>query len=241
MYSEEDWGIVDQSAVAMRVATIAAGIWLSYAVCGASAVYVALTWQRPHRVLIALLFGAGILSAAVISRLPRERIVRSRRREAFFLAWSLGDLSLMILATLADGGTGSPIALFLFIPVVFSAMSYPLRSVLTVGGLSVAGFLAVAVVVGGAGWGYQALFTVMLMCTGAMSAWQARNHDRQRAALIAVSRRSADGLPEQARLRRSSGRGARRGCARRRRRRRAGARPRPLQGGQRPARTRRRR
>ncbi len=188
MYREEDWGIVDQSAVAMRVATIAAGIWLSYAVCGASAVYVALTWQRPNRLLIAVLFATGILSAAVISRLPRERIVRSRLREVFFLGWSLGDLSLMIAATLADGGAGSPIALFLFIPVVFSAMSYPLRSVLTVGGLSVAGFLAVAVVVGGAGWGYQALFTVMLMCTGAMSAWQARNHDRQRTALMEVSR-----------------------------------------------------
>ena len=41
MYGDEDHGIVDQSAVAMRVATIAAGIWLSYVVCGASAVYVA--------------------------------------------------------------------------------------------------------------------------------------------------------------------------------------------------------
>ena len=171
MYSEEDRGIVDQSAVAMRVATIAAGIWLSYAVCGASAVYVALTWERPHRALIAALFGVGILNAAVISLLPRERIVRSRMREAFFLGWSLADLCLMILATLADGGTGSPIALFLFIPVVFSALSYPLGSVLTVGGLSVAGFLAVAVTAGGAGWGSEALFTVMLLCTGALSAW----------------------------------------------------------------------
>jgi diguanylate cyclase (GGDEF)-like protein len=188
MYSEGDQGIVDQSAVAMRVATIAAGIWLSYVVCGASAVYVALTWDRPHRAVIAALFGAGILSAAVISRLPHERIVRSRLREAFFLGWSLADLGLMIMATLADGGTASPITLFLFIPVVFSALSYPLASVLTVGGLSVAAFLAVAVSVGGAGWGYEGLFTVMLLCTGALSAWHARNHTRQRAALIEVSR-----------------------------------------------------
>jgi diguanylate cyclase (GGDEF)-like protein len=188
MYGDEDHGIVDQSAVAMRVATIAAGIWLSYVVCGASAVYVALTWQRPHRVVIAAMFGAGILSAAVISRLPRERIVRSRLRETFFLGWSVADLSLMIMATFVDGGTASPIALFLFIPVVFSALSYPLGSVLAVGGLSVAGFLAVAVAVGGAGWGYEALFTVMLLCTGALSAWQARNHARQRTALMEVSR-----------------------------------------------------
>src|SRR5277367_6137649 len=100
MYGDEDHGIVDQSAVAMRVATIAAGIWLSYGVCGASAVYVALTWQQPNRAVLVALFGAGILSAVVISRLPRERIVRSRLREVFFLGWSLADLGLMILATL---------------------------------------------------------------------------------------------------------------------------------------------
>jgi diguanylate cyclase (GGDEF)-like protein len=188
MKGDEDRGIVDQSALGMRVATFAAGVWLSYLVCGTAAVYLGLTWERPHRALIAALFGAGFVGAAVVSRLPRERIVRSRFREAFFLGWSLVDLALIGLATLADGGTGSPLALIFFIPVVFAAMSYPLGSVLVVGGLSVAGYLALAVLVGGADWAYQALFAVMLACTGAMSAWQARNHDRQRAALMEVSR-----------------------------------------------------
>lgn len=36
-------------------------------------------------------------------------------------------------------------------------------------------------------------FAVVLACTGAMSAWQARNHNRQREALAAVSRAVADG------------------------------------------------
>jgi diguanylate cyclase (GGDEF)-like protein len=188
MKGDEDRGIVDQSALRMRVATFGAGIWLSYVVCGTSAVYVGLTWQRPHRALIAALFGAGFLGAAVVSRLPRERIVRSRFREPFFLSWSIVDLILITLATLVDGGTGSPLALIFFIPVVFAAMSYPLGSVLAVGSLSVAGYLAVAVLVGGADRAYQALFAVMLACTGAMSAWQARNHDRQRSALMEVSR-----------------------------------------------------
>ena len=55
----DDRGIVDQSALRMREATFAAGIWLTYVVCGASALYIALTWERPHRLLIALLFGSG--------------------------------------------------------------------------------------------------------------------------------------------------------------------------------------
>ncbi len=63
----------------------------------------------------------------IISNLPRERIVRSRLREVFFFAWSLVDLLLIVLASLADGGTGSPLALIFFIPVVFAAMSYPLE------------------------------------------------------------------------------------------------------------------
>lgn len=188
MHSWDDRGIVDQSALRMREATFAAGVWLTYAVCGSSGVYIILTWQRPHRGLIAVLFGAGLLAAAVVSQLPRAKIVRSRYREAFFFGWSLLDLGLIVAATLADGGTASPLALIFFIPVIFAAMSYPLSSVAAVGGLSVGSYLALAVTVGGASWSYQALFAVMLTCTGAMSAWQARNHTAQHRALMEVSR-----------------------------------------------------
>jgi diguanylate cyclase (GGDEF)-like protein/putative nucleotidyltransferase with HDIG domain len=188
MKGEVDQGIVDQSAVGMRVATFSAGVWLTYVVCATSAIYAALTWERPHRVLLLGAFGAGMFGGLIAARLPRERIVRSRFREVFFFGWSLLDLALIVLATWADGGTGSPVALAFFIPVVFAAMSYPLGSVLAVAGLSVASYLMLAVTLGGAGWAYEALFAVMLACTGAMSAWQARNHDHQRAALMEVSR-----------------------------------------------------
>jgi diguanylate cyclase (GGDEF)-like protein len=188
MKGDEEGGIVDQSAVRMRVATIAAGIWLNNVVCVTGVAYVALTWNRPHRSLIAGMLLAGIAGCALVSRLPREQIVRSRYRELFFLSWSIADLGLIVVATLADGGTGSPLALIFFLPVVFSATSYPRGSVLVVGGLTVIGYLVLAVTYGGAGWAYQALFAVMLACTCAMSSWQARNHGRQRAALMEVSR-----------------------------------------------------
>ena len=188
MNGQDGRGIVDQSALRMREATFAAGVWLTYAVCGSGGVYIILTWERPHRALIAALLGAGLVAAAVVSQLPRAEIVRSRYREAFFFGWSLLDLGLIMAVTLADGGTDSPLALIFFIPVVFAAMSYPLKSVAAVAGLSVAGYLALAVTIGGASWSYQALFVVMLSCTGAMSAWQARNHGRQHIALMEVSR-----------------------------------------------------
>jgi diguanylate cyclase (GGDEF)-like protein len=188
MASGEDRGIVDQYALRMREATVTAGVWLTYVVCGSGAIYIALTWQRPHRGAILALFGAGLISAVIVSHLPRGRIVRSRFREAFFLGWTLTDLILIVLVTSVDGGTGSPLALTFFIPVVFSAMSYPLGSVAAVGGLSVTAYLALALGQGGAPSSYQALFAVMLLCTGAMSAWQARNHACQRDALMEVSR-----------------------------------------------------
>jgi diguanylate cyclase (GGDEF)-like protein len=188
MKGADDRLTADHSALRMRVATISAGIWLNNVVCGTGAVYIAFTFQRPNRPLLAALLGGAIVGVALLSRLPREQIVRSRYRELFFLSWSISDLALIAVATVSDGGTGSPLALIFFLPVVFSATSYPRGSVVAVGGLTVASYLALAVTIGGSGWGYQALFAVMLTCTCAMSSWQARNHDRQRAALVEVSR-----------------------------------------------------
>jgi diguanylate cyclase (GGDEF)-like protein len=184
----EDRGIVDLSALRLREATFAAGVWLTYALCGAGELYVALTWQRPNRTPLAAIFAIAIVAALIVSRLPRERIVRSRFREPFFLGWSMLDLGLIVLVTVADGGTASPLALIFFVPVVFAATTYPLGSVAAVGGMTVAGYLTLAVTDGGSGWSYQALFAVVLTCTGAMSAWQARNHEGQRIALAEVSR-----------------------------------------------------
>jgi diguanylate cyclase (GGDEF)-like protein len=188
MSKVDDREIVDQSALRMRVATFSAGIWLTYVVCGSSAVYVALTWSRPHRLTISLLFGAGFIGGAIVSQLPREEIVRSRLRELFFFGWSVTDLALITAAVIADGGTGSPLALIFFMPVIFAAMSYPLVSVVAVGGLSVGLYLLLAVTQSGSTSSYEWMFAVMLGVTAAMSAWQAENHGRQHRALMEVSR-----------------------------------------------------
>jgi diguanylate cyclase (GGDEF)-like protein/putative nucleotidyltransferase with HDIG domain len=183
-----DKRILDTSALRLREATFAAGVYLTYAVSCAGMLYAGLTWSQPNRPALLGLFLIAAATAAVISRLPHERIVRSRWREAFFLAWSMLDLALIVLVTLADGGTGSPLALIFFLPVVFAAMSYPLTSVAAVGGLTVTAYFTLTLTAGGSSWSYQAWFTVVLICQGALSAWQARNHDRQRAALDEISR-----------------------------------------------------
>jgi diguanylate cyclase (GGDEF)-like protein/PAS domain S-box-containing protein len=179
---------MDVSAMRMREATIAAGIWLTFGIGGFGEIYVALTLQRPNRPGLAVLFALAVLSAALIILLPRERIVRSRLREPFFLAWSLLDFAMLVIGTLADGGTASPLVLVFFIPVVFSSMSYPLASVVAVGVVSVVSYLALALTAGGSSWAYQGAFAGALACTAAMSAWQAQNHKRQHKLLATASR-----------------------------------------------------
>jgi len=179
---------MDVSALRMREATITAGLWLTLGVGALGELYVALTWERPHRLELTVLFALATVTGIAISLLPRQRLVRSSWREPFFLSWTMSDFVLLVLATLADGGTSSPLVLVFFIPVVFSAMSYPLASVVTVGVASVLSYLLLALSVGGSSAAYEAAFAVALACTAAMSAWQAQNHKRQHRALAAVSR-----------------------------------------------------
>jgi diguanylate cyclase (GGDEF)-like protein len=180
--------VTDVSAARIRVASVRIGVWLTYVICAAGAVYVALTWRSPHRPTLAILFGVGTLGGLLVSRLPAERIVRSPWCEAFFLSWSALDFVLIALLMIADGGTDSPLAPILIAPAVFAAMSYPLRSVVTVGALMVGCYIVVAIGLGTAGLGSEAWFGFVLACTGIMSAWQAHNQARQHALLARMSR-----------------------------------------------------
>jgi len=180
--------IVDVTALRMREATIVAGICITFLVGALGASYVALTWSRPHRLELAVLFALATAAGAVIAMLPRERIVRSALREPFFLAWSLLDFAMLVIATVADGGTSSPLVLVFFLPVIFSAMSYPLASVATVGSISVAGYAAVSLTAGGTSTEFEIAFLATLAAASALSAWQAQNHKRQHRALVTASR-----------------------------------------------------
>jgi diguanylate cyclase (GGDEF)-like protein len=179
---------MDVSAMRMREATIAAGIWLTLGVGAFGETYVALTWSRPHRPGLAVLFAMAVVAALAVLALPREQIVRSRLREPFFLTWTLLDFAMLVVGTLLDAGTSSPLVLVFFIPVVFSSMSYPLGSVIAVGAVSVLSYLALALTAGGASAEYEGGFIIALVCTAAMSAWQAQNHNRQHRALSTASR-----------------------------------------------------
>jgi diguanylate cyclase (GGDEF)-like protein len=185
---------LESSRLRLRVQVVTAGVWVTYLFAAALAVWIAATWNRPHRdVLIALILVAFV-GAVVVSRLPAEEIVRSRYREAFFLSWSLLDISVICLLAYFDGGVTSPITLSLFLTQVFAALSYPLASMIAVAAASLVGVAVLGVVGAGslahpqADPIYMAMFLVCLALTGVLCVWQSRLAGRQRDELSELSR-----------------------------------------------------
>jgi diguanylate cyclase (GGDEF)-like protein/putative nucleotidyltransferase with HDIG domain len=168
---------------------VKAGVWLTFAVCAAGFTYAWVTWDQPHRALIAGVFGAGIIGGGVIALLPIERILRDTTKGyAFFVTWSVFDIGLIAVAVAADGGASSPFTLLLFLPMVFAAAFYPLRIFVPVGALDVFAFLLVADLYGDAEIAYVAFVAASLAFAAVLCAWQAQNHDRAREWLTRASR-----------------------------------------------------
>ena len=184
----------DSSRLRLRVQIVTAGVWVSYMLCAALAVWAVATWDRPHREVVVTLLGFAVVATFVVSRLPAERIVRSRFREAFFLAWSLVDVALICTLAYLDVGITSPATLMLFLTLVFAALSYPLASMIVVVAASVAG-VAIVGVIGGVvqerfepDAAYVGMFLVAMVLTGMLCVWQARLSERQRDELEELSR-----------------------------------------------------
>lgn len=179
---------LDSTAARLRHATIRPGVSFTLAIVVAGCGYAAETWERPHRALLLWLLASGAAAAVGVLFAPTERIVVSRWREPFFFAWTTLDIALVATFIAADGGSRSPLALALFVPLVFAAMSYPLPLTVAIGVLDVLAYIGTSLAAGDP-LGPRVWFGgVCLGCTAAMAAWQARGHDVQRALLEEVSR-----------------------------------------------------
>ena len=185
---------LESSRLRLRVQVIAAGVRVTYLLCLALSGWLVATWERPYRPAVGALIVAGVVGAFVVSRLPAERIVRSRCREVFFVTWSVLDVAIICAIAYLDGGVTSPAALMLFLTLVFAALSYPLGSMVVVVVASVAGVVAVGALGSASPREFDAdpayvwvLVVSMALC-GVLCMWQARLAERQRAELSELSR-----------------------------------------------------
>lgn len=185
---------LDSSRLRLRVQAIGAGVWVTYLLCLALAGWLVVTWDRPYREPIAALIAAGVLGAFVVSRLPAERIVRGRYREAFFVTWSVLDVAIICLIAYLDGGLTSPAALMLFLTLVFAATSYPLGSMVAVVIASVTGVATIGLLGGATDRAFEAdpayvwVFLVSMALCGVLCMWQSRLGERHREELAELSR-----------------------------------------------------
>ncbi|MFL5844654.1 MAG: GGDEF domain-containing protein [Solirubrobacteraceae bacterium] len=179
-------GGLDPSELRFRVDSVPAGAWVTFIVCFAGLGYV-LGWSHEHESALGALFALGAVGGGVVLALPWERIVRSRWREHVFCAWSLLDLLLILGIAALDGGGDSVFVGVLVIPIVFAAISYPRSIVVAMSGLTIIGYLALALATDTEG-SYTLMWAATIACTALMCVWQARNHERRRELLAVASR-----------------------------------------------------
>jgi diguanylate cyclase (GGDEF)-like protein/putative nucleotidyltransferase with HDIG domain len=167
---------------------VRAGVLTTFGVVFAASFYLLLTWDEPNRSLHVALWAFAALAAVVVWILPTERIIASRHRNAFFLAWSALDIALIAMICILDDGVRSPFALLLFLTLAFAALFYPRPLVVLVGAMNVVAFVAIGVLHGEPDRAFLWFFSACLAGTAYMCAWQASNHDRRRAELMHASR-----------------------------------------------------
>jgi diguanylate cyclase (GGDEF)-like protein len=178
---------VDGNDFGVRLASIRTGVLVTVIVCAAAGFDVAFYAQSTRRLDLAIILVVAVVGGIAMGRLPWEQIVRSRWREPAFLAWSLTNVATITLFGFINNTPNSALSLLFFVPVVFVSTTYPLRSVVVVGGASLVAYFAVAFNAGSTP-DWVLMFAAVLGCTALMGAWQARNHDVVREELARMSR-----------------------------------------------------
>jgi diguanylate cyclase (GGDEF)-like protein len=169
---------VDDESVRFRIASVRVAVALSLIVGAGTEVYLLATWDAPHRALLTVTVGVGIMSVLAVALMPTERIVRTRWREPFFAGWSSLLAVLIAIAAAADGGPDSPIVVLFPLPLIFAALTYAPLSVLVVAAVDIVAFVVVALIEP-AGTAESVFIGFALLSAAMMCIWQAHNRSRQ--------------------------------------------------------------
>jgi diguanylate cyclase (GGDEF)-like protein len=86
----------------------------------------------------------GLVSAAVIGVLPHRRVVASRWSLLFFCAWNLFATGLVSALVVAGSATANAFAVLYFLTLVHSGVALPARTVVGLGAVAVAAYVAAA-------------------------------------------------------------------------------------------------
>lgn len=135
--------------IPFRVRTIVIGLQATGLVLA-----VMLVWwfMSQPRMMAALTFwslwGMGAIGAIVASRLPWQRLLRSRKGLWFLYAWSAADIVLISILIGAMSDSHSPVFFLYALTTIFFAASYPLPGQIALGAFTVVAYLLTMEIVG---------------------------------------------------------------------------------------------
>lgn len=160
--------------------TVAAGGWATFGTCAGGLAYVGFFAESGPRLAISAVIACVMaLGVAGLWLVPWGRFVRSRRREAVLLGWSLTTVLVIGLVAALDGGARSPMALALVLPACFASLAYSRRRVLVVG-VATEAALVPLVLIGSPGIGTVLVGAVVLGGVATIGARQAEFHHEWR-------------------------------------------------------------
>jgi diguanylate cyclase (GGDEF)-like protein len=141
-------GRIDPFEAKFRLSSVWTGAWMTLLVCIPTLIYGLSGGGKDDRALYWAVWSSALIGGLIAFILRWRRIIRSRWREAAFLAWTILDLLLLAGAIISDGGPESPLTILIFGPIIIVGVSYPTSSVKFVGALCLAGYTAFAVAYG---------------------------------------------------------------------------------------------
>ncbi len=174
--------LADATDLRFRLATVHIGAVLSVGIGGAGLGYFVATWHVGNRTVLTILVAAIIVSALLIRSLPIDRVIAGRWRETFFFCWTLANVVGILVIAVLDPIDPSPLALPLFMPLLFAGMSYPRDLARACAVMVPSSYLAVAFATG-VDMSYASLFTLCLCGAGIMCLWQVHVREAQRTEL----------------------------------------------------------
>ncbi|HEX4984345.1 MAG TPA: GGDEF domain-containing protein, partial [Ilumatobacteraceae bacterium] len=137
--------------------------------------------------LLAVTFGAVVVTAGVWFIGPA--MARHRHHAAFFVVWSSGVVACILAGAALDGGEKSPIAVLLFLPMLYAALGYRPLIVLLLGAPEVVGYMTITYTDATPNTAYAALMAATLTLTVLMAALSARTREAQARELHALTAR----------------------------------------------------
>ena len=151
--------------------------------------YLVLSTQSQHRLLLGTVCVAWAIASSGLFVIPRRRLAASHLREPFFLAWSGLVIASFAVGIVLEGRPGTPLTAGFILPIIFAAISYPVRETV-ITGVMVLFAAAIACVLSGHPAADTTFLLLALGFGAVMGVWQALGRNRRAAQLAAEHRRA---------------------------------------------------